>query len=119
MPRQQSTEAGALLAVQSTSRGQGIGYNVGATYNDDEHSDSTFPSNNNCCADENQDGHGNCSQSERKLDILSARHDDHELNREPKEEEEIELEQCDINLKRTKKEPVSLEFPFVLFLCCN
>ena len=72
---------------------------MGAAYKNDNHPDSTFPTNNHCRADENQDGHGNRSQSERKLNILPARHNDHELNGEPKEEEEIELEQCDVNLK--------------------
>lgn len=72
---------------------------LGAAYKNDNHPDGTFPSNKYCRADENQDGHGNRSQGECELNILPARHDDHELNGEPKEEKEIELEQCNVNLK--------------------
>lgn len=69
-------------------------------YNDDDHSQCTFTSDKYCRAHQNQDGHGDGSQCKGELNILPSSNNDHELNRKPKEKEEIELEQSDVDLKK-------------------
>lgn len=85
MPWRQSTEAGIV------SRGHSRGY-TGASYNNDDHSNGTFPSNENCRADQDQDGHGDSSQGKSELNVLFDSNNDHKLNSEPKEEKEIKFE---------------------------
>lgn len=72
-------------------------------YNDDDHSQCAFSSDKYCRAHQNQNGHRDGSQCKSELNILPPGNNDHELNRESKEKEEIELEQSDVNLKNNRK----------------
>lgn len=69
------------------------------TYNDDDHPRCGFSSHEPGSTNENDDGHRNGSYRKREFDVHFRRGDqDKELNSEAQEEEEIEFQECDVNL---------------------
>lgn len=77
----------------------------GSTYNDDDHAKCILMSSEDSREDQNDDGHWNSSKSQGKLDVRLPCHDDHELNRKSKEEEEIEFQEGDVDLVLESQRP--------------
>ena len=48
--------------------------------------------------DKNEDRNRDSGDCQSKFNIFHIHHDDHELDGESKEEEEVELKKCDVNL---------------------
>lgn len=69
------------------------------TYNDENHAEGRFPSDEPGTASQDYDGHGDGDDGEVELGIVFGGRDHHqELHGEPKEEEEIELQKGDVDL---------------------
>ena len=68
------------------------------TYNNQDHSQQALFPSEVTSHDENHDCDRNCGNCESKFDIPCIHNNDDELDCESKEEEEVKLEECNVDL---------------------
>lgn len=69
-----------------------------ATYDDDNHAESVLLTGEKSSEKENDDSHGNSSKCEPILCVSLPGDDDHELDGESEEEEEVKLQESNVDL---------------------
>lgn len=86
------------LVIDSRQLEDEVGESSEIQDDDGDHAPFPFLANEHCRRQQDGDGNGYRCRGQTKFGIRLASDDDEELNRESKEEEEIELQKCDVNL---------------------